>query len=221
MARNSSDIKMDILDHLARDSRLESDKIKVEFCNGVAVLSGSVHSLAAKDAAESGCWAVSGVSGVENQLDVVFPEAYKRPSDEAIRESVEQLLRWDPDIYLQKISMFVSEGRVVLEGVVDKLWKKIRAEQLAGSAGGVVTVTNKITVALTAQISDEKIGQEIISTIHRNRILNINSISVEVINSRVILSGTVPNRVVFDTIEDIARYTAGVSSIENRMAISS
>ncbi|HEX2957676.1 MAG TPA: BON domain-containing protein [Chitinispirillaceae bacterium] len=220
MPRSNSDIKGDILDNLARDSRLQSDKVKFEISGGLVVITGSVQSYQAREAVESDVWAVSGVTAVDNRLDIVFPPEFKRPSDEAILESVKRLLAWDPDIFLERIDAFVHEGRVILEGSVDTLWKKYRAEKLVRDAGGVMVVVNKLVVIPSGENSDERIGQDIISIFNRNSVLDVNSIAVEVQKGIVRLIGTVSGRTAFDVAEDIARYTQGVVNVDNQLVIS-
>lgn len=220
MPRSNEDIKNDILDNLARDSRLRSPKVKLEISGGLVVLTGSVQSYQAREAVESDVWAVSGVTAVDNRLDIVFPSQYRKPSDEAILESVQRLLSWDPDIYMERITAFVHEGRVILEGSVDTLWKKFRAEELVRNAGGVLAVVNKLAVVTSGDIADERIGQDITYMLSRSSVLSVNSVSVEVQKGNVRLSGMVPNRNAFDVAEDIARYTMGVVNVDNQLVIS-
>ena len=219
MAKTKEEIKNEIADHLARDSRIFSEKIKVDFSNGSVVLSGNVQSYSARVAAEEDTRSVYGVNAVENHLEVSFPDRYQKPADYTIRDSVQNLISWDPDIFLEKISVFVQEGRVVLEGTVNALWKKLRAERLASNAGGVLGIKNKLAVVLTNTISDEKIGLDIVSLLSSNSSLDINKVTVEVINGKVSLTGLVPSRTAFDIAEDIARYTQGVVDVVNRLAI--
>jgi len=219
MPRSNEDIKNDIIDNLARDSRVKSHDVKFEISNGLVVLTGSVQSYRAREAVESDVWKVSGVTAIDNRLDIVFPPRYRKPTDEAILESVNGLLRWDPDIFLEKITAFVHEGRVILEVSVDMLWKKFRAEELVRNAGGVLAVVNKLAVITTGDVTDEIIGQEITGLLNRNSALNVNAVSVEVQNGNVRLTGTVPNRNAFDIAEDIARYTDGVTNVDNQLVI--
>lgn len=219
MPRSNEDIKRDIMDNLARDSRVQSQKVKFDVSGGLVVLRGSVQSYMAREAVESDVWSVSGVSAIDNRLDIVFPPEFNRPSDDAIRESVERLLSWDPDIFLERIEAFVHEGRVILEGSVDTLWKKFRAERLVRDAGGVLVVVNKLVVIPSGDSTDERIAQDIIGILNRNNAIDINSISVEVQRGNVRLIGTVDSKNAFDLVEDIARYTSGVVNIDNQLVI--
>jgi osmotically-inducible protein OsmY len=219
MPRSNSDIKSDIQNNLIRDSRLYHTKINFEVDSGMVMLSGSVQSYQAREAAEADVWAVSGVAAIDNRLEIVFPQEFKTPSDDAIRENLQRALVCDPDIFLERVVAFVQEGTVILEGSVDALWKKFRVQQLAQNAGGVLSIINKLTVIPVINVSDERIGKDITGLLNRNAALNVNSITVEVQNGSVRLVGTVSNRNAFDIAEDIARYIPGVVHVDNKLAI--
>ncbi len=219
MPRSNSEIKNDIQENLIRDSRLKANKIKFEIDDGLVVMTGSVQSYQAREAAELDVWGVFGVTAIDNQLRIDFPPEFKIPSDDAIRDNVLRALVCDPDIFLERIVTFVQEGRVFLEGSVDSLWKKFRAEQLVQNAGGIVAIINKLVVIPTVDIKDERIGQDITGLLNRNAALNVNSITVEVWNGSVRLTGTVSTRSAFDVAEDIARYTQGVIHVDNKLMI--
>jgi osmotically-inducible protein OsmY len=219
MPRSNSEIKSDILNNLIRDSRLQHSKIKVEVDSGMVVLTGSVQSFQAREATESNIWAVSGVTAIDNRLNIIFPREFKKPSDDAIRENVQRILVCDPDVFLERIVPFVQDGTVILEGSVDALWKKFRVQQLVQNAGGVLAIINKLTVTPFINMSDERIGKDITGLLNRNTALNVNAITVEVQNGNVRLAGTVANRSAFDIAEDIARYTQGVIHVDNKLVI--
>jgi osmotically-inducible protein OsmY len=219
MVRSKEDIYMDLIDRLARDSRVNTRKMKIEIKDATVVLKGCVQSLSARDAAEAGVWLVKDVNSVENNLVIEFPESYSRPSDQAIKESVNRLMNWDPDLYLERIDVFVENGRVVLEGAVKTYGNKMHAQRLAGSTGGVIEILNRLLVIPSEALSDEVIGRNIISKFSNNSIIDINSIYIEVKNGMVTLSGIVKSRNAFEIAEDMVRYTDGVVKIENKLVI--
>jgi osmotically-inducible protein OsmY len=57
---------------LARNARLDAERIKVELKGSKIFLRGTVHSFAERDEAERAVWSTPGVSEVENQLKVRF-----------------------------------------------------------------------------------------------------------------------------------------------------
>lgn len=210
---------MDIVDRLVHDSRINVKKIKVEMRDGMVVLTGSVQSFAAREAAESDVWMVKGVGLVENDLVVEFPEFYRRPSDLSIKESANQLMNWDPDLYLERIEVFVEDGVVVLEGAVKSYGNKIHAQRLVCSVGGVRGISNRLIVIPSEALSDEAIGRNIVSKFSNNFIIDVNSIYIKVQNGKVMLSGIVISRRALEVAEDLVRYTDGVVKIENRLVI--
>jgi osmotically-inducible protein OsmY len=221
MPRTSEEIKNEVVYRISGDIRIDPSRIKVEISDGQVDLSGSVHSISAREAAESDAWAVKEVSKVKNRLAIRFPKDYSVPSDDAIRESLSKLFSTDPDLYLEKIESSVQNGNVSLDGTVDNFYKKLHAEQMTRNTGGVVEVHNKIAVVPSRDISDELIGRNLAHKLHRSAVADGNPITVEVNKGHVVLTGTVSNRSVFDAAEDIVRYTEGVVNFENRILIRS
>ncbi len=219
MPRNREEIRNDIEYRISADIRLADGSVKVEVNDGRVVLSGQVPTYWAKDAIEQDVWAVKGVSYLENRLAVVFPEQYRHPGDEAIKDNLQRLISVDPDLYQENIGIHVANGKVSLEGTVGNYFRKVHAEHLARVVGGVGDISNKLAVVPTRSISDQTIGSTIEDHLHRLLSNDANSIVLEIQNGRVVLAGLVPDRRAFDTVEDIARYTHGVTDVENHMAI--
>jgi osmotically-inducible protein OsmY len=212
-------IKDQIIRRISSDTRINSQEIKVEVSQGQVVLKGTVQSISAYEAAESNTWAVPDVKIVDNRLKVRFPQDYVRPSDDSIVRSLTGLLSVDPDLYLEKISCSVIDGNIIIEGVVDKMFKKVRAGEIAKNAGGVFNVENKIIVVPKINMSDGTIGQSIADKLFRNAAPDVKNITVKVESGHVALIGSVPNRTAFDLVEDMARYTEGVVEVENQAII--
>lgn len=219
MPRTSEEIKNEVIYRISGDTRIDPSRIKVEISDGQVVLSGSVQSITARDAAESDSWAVKDVFNVNNRLSIQFPKTYSVPSDDAIRENLVKLYSTDPDLYLEKIEISIQNGNVILDGAVDNFYKKLRAEQMTRNTGGVVEVHNKIAVVPSRDLSDELIGRNLAHKLHRSAVADGNPITVEVNKGHVVLTGSVPNRSVFDAAEDIVRYTEGVVDFKNSISI--
>ncbi|KMQ51216.1 Osmotically inducible protein Y [Chitinispirillum alkaliphilum] len=201
------------------DTRIQPKKLRVQLRDSKAVLKGVVQSAAAKEAAESDVWAVKGIKGVENKLNVQFPQNYTTPSDETIRENLLQQFSLDPDLYQENISCRVEKGKIILEGTVGEFFRKHRAHLLAKQMGGVKEIKNNISVVPTRTIEDRGIANTITHHCHKILENKISSLSVEVQNGHVVLIGTLPDLQSFDTVEDIARYTDGVRDVINKTLI--
>jgi len=79
---------------------------------------------------------------MENQIGR-GPRGWRRP-DERIFDDVCDLLTQDPDLDASDIEVRVSDGEVILEGVVESRWAKRLAEDIADSVPGVRDVHNRL-----------------------------------------------------------------------------
>lgn len=78
-ARSDPDITADVQARIHADSTLTTAPITVQANNGVVVLTGSVETDAARDAAENAAKQVEGVKGVVNNLQLVTAAAAPKP----------------------------------------------------------------------------------------------------------------------------------------------
>src|ERR1019366_7460023 len=69
-------------------------------------------------------------------------------TEEAIKEDVEQELRWEPSVRAEKIGVSVNNGIVELDGHVGSLYEKWAAERAALRVANVNSVASEIVVDL-------------------------------------------------------------------------
>jgi osmotically-inducible protein OsmY len=212
------EVKKDVVDQLFWDSRVDTANVTVVVEKGAVTLSGTVENYAALQAAITDAWTTPGVTSVENKLEVDYQLSV--PQDQEIRKRIEQLLDWNPVIDPADINVSVNSGWVTLEGSVDTLWQKNRAEYIALDIMGVKGITNKLSVIPTEDILDEKIGADIQGALHRNVELNINWVNVRVENGTVTLTGTVPTQSAHRAAYEAALFTAGTKQIEDNLVVS-
>jgi osmotically-inducible protein OsmY len=74
-------IKKDVVGQLYWDSRVDASEINVTVDEGTVTLSGSVPTFLAREAATSDARLVHGVTWVDNQLRIVYPQPQTLPSD--------------------------------------------------------------------------------------------------------------------------------------------
>jgi osmotically-inducible protein OsmY len=211
-------VKRDIVDQLYWDSRVDAANVSVTVDKGAVTLSGTVNNYAALQAAITDAWTTPGVASVENNLEVNYRVPV--PDDQEIRERIELLLEWNPVMESGEITVSVNSGWVILEGSVDTLWQKNRAEYIALDVMGVVGIINKLSVVPTRDILDEKIGTDIQEALQRNGEVNVNWINVSVENGTVTLSGTVPTLSARRAAYETVLFTAGVKNIEDNLNVS-
>lgn len=213
-------IKKDIVDQLYWDNRVDASDVHVDVLEeGKIKLTGTVPTYTARLAAAEDTRAVSGVTSVENDIVVKYSPFVTRPTDTKIRNDIENLLDLDPDIDSLDISISVEDGFVIFEGTVDRYWKKMKAEDMAGNIAGVRGIKNKLAITPTEDFKDRQIADEIMSALGRHAEVDISTINVEVENGIVTLSGTVPSWSARRIVRDTARFTAGVIDIRDNLLV--
>lgn len=219
MIRTDEDIKKDIVDQLYWDSRVNAADIKVDVLNGRVTLSGSVPTLTARLNTLDDTWMISGVNNIIDRLEIIHPREFIVPIDSEIRENIENALHWNVDIYSDDISVFVEGGVATLKGTVDAYWKKWKADDLASSVKGVVSVVNELAIVSTDKRLDQDIAADIGSALERNPIVDSEDVIVKVENGKVILTGVVPTWRVWTEAGNIARFTFGIVEVENNLKV--
>ena len=219
MAKNDEDIKVAVIDQLYWDSRVEASKINVTVEGGEVVLSGSVPSLRARQAAYDDAGNVSGVIAVENRMVVEHPETPLVPPDERIQSNVQDVLNWNVTLDARTISVSVKDGVATLEGTVDSYWEKVSADETVSHVRGVFDVVNKLSVVPAKKLTDERIAQDINAALERNVAVNADSVGIAVENGVVTLSGTVRNWGERTAAFFTALYTKGVVHVDDRLSV--
>jgi len=217
--KNPQKLKNRIQDQLLWDSRVNASDINVEVIDGTARLTGTVPTYSDRRYAGLDALLTAGINDVDNRLIVRYPQKYAIPTDDGIAENLRNAFRWNSNIDASQIVVSVNAGIVTLTGSVDMYWKKFRAEQIAADMTGVTNVVNELTIVPTRSYSDQAIAKDIESSFARNTSLDVKNIDVKVSNGRVTLTGTVPDGYSFRQADYIARYTAGVISIDNQLVI--
>lgn len=213
---NDEDIDKQIIDQLYWDNRIKVSEVAVTVDKGWVTLKGEVPSHKAKRTATEDSYLVRGVKNVENNLTVKYGSIH---SDKKIKENIENMLFWDPDLDSTKIAVAVDEGTVELTGITETFWKKMLAEQYTYDVYGVLDVKNELAIVTSDKRSDEIIASDIESALSRNLNLDVNDITVKVNNSKVVLSGSVPDWTAKYAADGSALYTAGVKHVSNHILI--
>ncbi len=220
--RSADEIRNDVMEQLAWDTRVDSSSIEVNVVDSTVILSGTVPTYPDRNQAQTDALQVPGVNGVDNRLVVSFPSAYVIPADSEISFNVSSALIWSPSIEATRIHVTVNQGVVTLSGTVDSYWQKHRAEEIVANTAGVTDVRNELTVAPAAPAAaDEDIRKEILAAVERNTSIDVARLNIEVNNGVVTLTGNVNDYAAFRAVEDAARYTSGVLDVNNTLTIDS
>lgn len=141
---------------LASDPALAGSKISPSVAGGVATLTGTVPSDAAKAAAEQAARSVQGVTSVVNNLQVVATQVETNVPDDKIADAVTELLDRQFSDYI--VNVDVKNGVVALSGAVPNRSVILQITNSARQIKGVKAVdTSRLTVQ-GGEPDNERIG---------------------------------------------------------------
>ncbi len=217
MQRSDEAIRIDVVEALSRDSRVNSARITVTVDAGRVVLNGDTPTLYTLHVAQGLAASVSGIRSIENQLSVSRPPSVQ--SDADIRVRAQQVLRWNESIAHDKIDVTVDAGTVTLRGQVDASWKRTRAELLVLDIHGITGLANELNVVPDLTPQDRVIAEDVRSAIVRCTCLGDDSITVEVDHGLVTLKGEVPNWWSKYRTPSIAEHVLGVKGVIDELIV--
>ena len=217
MTRADEDIQQDVLAELEWEPRVRSNEIGVIAKDGVVTLIGRVDTYLQRTAAQDAAHRVRGVKAVANEIEVQLPSAAER-GDADIAAAAAQALEWDAAVPFDKIDVTVAKGWVTLHGEVSWQYQKQDAERVVRRLAGVTGVSNLLTVEPHLSATDLK--QKIERALVRSAEADAERIQVEVQGSEILLKGTVPAAAEKRAAERAAWSAPGVTSVDNRIAVS-
>lgn len=215
--KTDNEIKQQVLRELKWDSRIGWSQIGVEVREGVVTLSGIVSSYSKKLAAQEAAHRISCVLDVANDVEV-RPDGVLIRSDADIALAMRHILEWDALVPDERIKSTVSDGWVTLEGDVDFWHQREDAERAVLRLGGVIGVTNEITVA-PMRVDPKELREEIEYALERRADREAERLRIEVNDGAVDLFGRVHSwqekRAVLGSIS----HAPGVSAVRDHLRV--
>lgn len=210
-------LQRNVLDELAWDAAVDSSKIGVTTNeDGVVTLTGQVLTYADKRAAENAVKRVRHVRAVANDLKVVTLPPYER-DDSAIAEAAVTALEFSLPVPTDRVRVTVDHGWLTLDGEVKWQFQRKAAEHAVHDVMGVRGVTNLIR--LTPSVKATDVQQKIQSAFDRNAQLDAKRITIEAVNGKVTLRGTVRSWAEKNEAEDATWSAPGVKEVRNLIEV--
>jgi len=153
------EIRVAILEGLARSRELGGKSIDVKVENRSVTLSGSVETPTQRSGAEQIAGAVDGVAGVTNNIAVTNPQAATEPpaanaapidSNSDLAKRVEFELYRTNAFNTLTMQVKAEDGTITLAGTVRSRAEQLLAERVAQTVTGVKKVTNELKAPLAA-----------------------------------------------------------------------
>ena len=213
--KTDTQIHHDVLEELKWDSRVGETEVGVEVDDSAVTLTGTVTSWAKRMAAEEAARRVIGVLDVANDIKVKLPGGLTR-TDTEIAQAVRHALEWDVFVPEEKISSTVSEGRVTLDGTVERWSQRDDAERAVRNLTGVKGVVNTITVKATKPVTGD-VRKAIEQALERRAEREAKRIHVDVRDGIATLTGSVHSWAERKSVVAAARFTPGVRDIEDHL----
>jgi osmotically-inducible protein OsmY len=142
-------------------------------------------------------------------------------SDQELQRTVEDELRWEPDIDSTDLAVAVRNGVVMLTGFVRSYVQKIKAEEVAKRVRGVRGVANEIEVRLPIihQRPDPDIARDAVDALRLELPYTSEQIRVIVKDGWVTLEGNLEWHYQKERAETAVRKIRGVKGITNSIKL--
>lgn len=215
--RTNEELRTDIIAELNWDPSIRDEDIATAVQDGVITLAGTVDSYAQRYAAERAVERVRGVRAIVNDLTVKLLGAMER-SDADLAHAAITAFKWNIQVPDERIQVKVSQGWLTLEGEVDRYFQKEAAARAVRYLSGVKGVNNLITLRATPTRTDIK--ERIRASLQRQAEFDADHITVETLESRVTLRGTVSSAAERREAGRAAWNAPGVTAVENAISVS-
>ncbi len=228
--RTDEELRDEIAALIVQSVSFDDLQIDVDVRDMVAFLSGKATSLAQKERLEAYA-EIQGVDAVDATNIEVNPDAgdpghrqtlYQNASDETISESLARSFRLDPFLVsrIEQIELDVSDGIVTLQGTVDQLRMKNRAQRLAADVVGVRLVRNNLEVSpADSELTDMEMIHTTQAAIARSAYLDRRDLRVHCQDAHITLYGVVESELEKEVAQFVASATPGVVHVNNSLVV--
>jgi osmotically-inducible protein OsmY len=201
----------DIRSELQWDPSLDATKITPAVRNGDVTLSGYVHSIRERMAAETITKSLPGVIAVENRLVIRLTIGAAR-TNSGLAGLIQSILE---GIGLESCSVSVRDGIVALNGEVEWQHQKRAAEEALTGIIGIRDFDNRLRI--TPKSPATYLQSELKAALHRRGLAN--SVQLQINLGQVTLYGVVQSCAEREEVTRIAWSGRGVRSVNDRLIV--
>jgi osmotically-inducible protein OsmY len=140
-------------------------------------------------------------------------------TDDDIRNSVLEELKWDPKITSPDIAVAVKDEVVTLTGFVSSCWEEEAAEKAAKRVYGVRGVANDLQINLASERTDSEIARDAVHAIESHAGIPSDRIKVTVRTGWVTLEGSVDWQYQKSLAESAVKSIRGVLGVTNNIEV--
>lgn len=214
---NDKQLRQNVIDELDFEPSIDAADIGVAVEGGVVTLTGHVPNYAQKLGAERAVWRVKGVKAIAEEIQVRFPGDKKHNDDEIAQRALD-IISWNTFIPRDSVRVKVQNGYVTLTGQVDWNYQRQAAEADVRNLGGVMGVTNDITLKPVVQTVDVK--QRITDALMRHAEIEASHVQVSVRDGGTVeLEGEVDNWDEREAVVRAAWSAPGVRAVTEHLRI--
>lgn len=210
-------IQKDVIDELRSLPNLADLELGVAVKDGVVTLTGNVSSYAQKLEAAEAARRVHQVLAVADETEVRLPGAAQRTDTEIAHAAVDAL-RWNVEVPDSRVRLTVHNGWVTMEGNVDWQFQRRAAERAVRWLTGVKGVIDRIVVD-QPRVSPSDVKRRIGDALRRSATVDSERITVDALDRKVTLRGTVRSWAEREDAEAAAWAVPGVSAVEDFITV--
>jgi osmotically-inducible protein OsmY len=140
-------------------------------------------------------------------------------TDDDIRDSVLEEIKWEPKITSPDVAVAVKDGVVTLTGFVSSYWEKDAAERAAKHVYGVRGMANDLQIKLPLERTDPEIARNAVQALESHSGIPTDQVKVTVKYGWVTLEGSVDWQYQKSLAESAVKNIRGVLGVTNSVEV--